>query len=380
MKRATKRTTVAALSLFGLATGATIMMNGDVSPRAEAQQGYTLEAPMQNREGKLRVLVYHDMEGISGQSDWHTFSYSFPDAYQKGRELLVADLNAVIDGLFAGGATDVHVVDAHGSGNPEPDIPPGKLDPRAKQVFRDKPFRQYVDLVEPNVYDAVAVVAMHAKTGSRGFASHTYTLGTDIIMNGRAITETELVAHSWARVGVPVIFASGDDRLREDLRSMPWIEFVTVKKATSASTVELRPVSDVHAEMRLAASRAVKNLSQARVMKLTTPAQAALRVVPPASLALLKGVPGVNYSEDRVDFTAPDFQAAYDGVVALIGVATRAYPQVLFEGLNKRADGQAIRLQYTEDLFNRWFDYESGRWTPPRPAAPPAGKKYHGAN
>jgi hypothetical protein len=29
-------------------------------------------------------------------------------------------MNAVIDGLFAGGATQVEVVDGHGSGNPDP--------------------------------------------------------------------------------------------------------------------------------------------------------------------------------------------------------------------------------------------------------------------
>jgi len=345
-----------------------------------AQAGDVLEAPKQNRDNLLRVLVYHDMEGLSGQSDWHTIDYDFPERYQGGRELLVADLNAVIDGLFAGGATEVHVVDAHGSGNQEPDVPPGKLHPRAQQVFRDKPFRQYVDLVEPEVYDAVAVVGMHARTGSRGFASHTFTLGTDIIMNGMSITETELIGYSWGRVGVPVIFASGDDRLREDLRTMLWLEYVTVKKATSASTAEISPVQEVHDEMRAAASRAVKNLERMKVMKIATPVQAALRVVPPASLALLKAVPGINYSENRVDFTAPDFQAAYDGVIALIGVASRAYSQVLVETIRKRPDGPALMLEYNEELFNRWLDYESGRWSPPPPTSAPAGKKYHGAN
>ena len=42
--------------------------------------------------------------------------------------MLAADLNAVIDGLFAGGATQVDIVDAHGSGNPEPDVKSGECD------------------------------------------------------------------------------------------------------------------------------------------------------------------------------------------------------------------------------------------------------------
>jgi hypothetical protein len=36
----------------------------------------------------------------------------------------------------------------------------------------------------------------------------------------------------------------------ERLKILPWVEFVVTKKATSASTVELRPVDEVHAEMR----------------------------------------------------------------------------------------------------------------------------------
>ena len=108
---------------------------------------------------------------------------------------------------------------------------------------------------------------MHAKTGSRGFASHTITLGMDVLLNGKPITESEIVAYSWGRVGVPLIFVSGDDRLQNDLKIMPWIEFVVTKKATSASTVELRPVDSVHAEMREKAARAVRNLAKAKVMK-----------------------------------------------------------------------------------------------------------------
>ena len=90
-------------------------------------------------------------------------------------------------------------------------------------------------------------VGMHAKTGSVGFASHTVTIGMGLWMNGRSITETEIVAFSWGRVGVPVIFVSGDDHLQRDLVTMPWLQFVVTKWATSANTVQLRNVEAVHA-------------------------------------------------------------------------------------------------------------------------------------
>ncbi|HEV8214475.1 MAG TPA: M55 family metallopeptidase, partial [Gemmatimonadaceae bacterium] len=65
-----------------------------------------------HRTAPVRILVYHDMEGLSGQDDWRTFLFSHPEKYPEGQKLLAADVNAVIDGLFAGGATQVDVVDA----------------------------------------------------------------------------------------------------------------------------------------------------------------------------------------------------------------------------------------------------------------------------
>jgi D-amino peptidase len=344
------------------------------TPAASARLAF---APAHARGAPVRVLVYHDMEGLAGQDDWRSFLFSHPEKYPSGQQLLAADLNAVIDGLFAGGATQVDVVDAHGSGNPEPDVRRDLLDVRAKQVFRDRPFDPYVDITAPDTYDAVVAVAMHAKTGSRGFASHTITLGMDVLLNGKSITESEIVAYSWGRVRVPLIFVSGDDRLRDDLKVMPWIEFVVTKNATSASTVELRPVDSVHEEMREKAARAVRNLPRARVMTLTTPLRAGLRAVPPASLEALKGIPGITYANQSVTFTAPDFRAAYDGVIALVNAARASYLQVLRETVGKLPDGPKVMADYSDALFMRWMDYESGRWQPPPPSARSA-KSTHG--
>jgi len=353
---------------FGAA--ATIVALGSAADTSAADVGASRAA--------VRVLVYHDMEGLAGQDDWRTYLFSHPEKYPEGQKMLAADLNAVIEGLYAGGATQVDVVDAHGSGNPEPDVRRDLLDQRAKQVIRDRAFDPYVDITAPNVYDAVVAVGMHAKTGSKGFASHTITLGMDVLMNGKSITESEIVGYSWGGVGVPVIFVSGDDRLREDLRVMPWIEFVVTKKATSASTVELRPVDSVHAEMRDKAARAVRQISRAKPMKIATPIRAALRAVPPASLASLKDIPGITYADQTVTFTAPTFRAAYDGVIALVGAARPAYSTVLTETVRKLPDGTKVMADYSDALFTRWMDYESGRWQPPPTPTGPRGKTFHG--
>ena len=342
-----------------------------------AAEPRTLEAPAPDRDGVLRVLVYHDMEGLTGQSDPNTFRFAHADRYAIGRTYLTGDVNAVVAGLFDGGADEVHVVDGHGSGNPDPDLLLDQLDPRARLVSRDEDFDAYVDLVEPGVYDAVAVVGMHAKTGSRGFASHTFTLGIDLILNGMAVTETEIVGYSWGRAGVPVIFASGDDRLAADLSGpMPWVRFVTVKTATSASTADPRPVDEARAELTAVARRAMEGYADTRAMRLGEPVVATLHAVPPADVSMLSRVPGIDYEDQRVTFEAEDFRGAYDGLIGLVGVARGGYASVMSE-VGREKGGPGFGLAYADALFERWLDFESGRWSQPAAAAP-ATRTYHG--
>lgn len=363
----------AAVACAALLTLATACQEADTpvplsGGEAPPEQARTLQDPTAVHADGARILVYHDMEGLSGQGDPDTFRFTHPELYVEGRELLTSDVNAVIAGLFDGGAAVVHVVDGHGSGNPEPDLLLDDLDPRAEMLFRDEPFDAYVDLVEPDLYDAIAVVGMHAKTSSEGFASHTYTLGIDIIMNGMHLTETEIVAYSWGRVGVPLILASGDDRLGADLSTMPWIEFVEVKTATSASTADPRPVDEARADLQEGARQAMERRDQARVMRLGEPVEAAVRAVPPADLGVLDGVPGLRYTDGRVDFEAADFREAYDGATTLVNVARTGYEAVLVETVRSHPDGAELMRTYSDNLFARWLDIESGRWeAPPSP-------------
>lgn len=265
--------------------------------------------------------------------------------------------------MLAGGASEVLIADGHGSGNDAPDLRSDLLDPRAKQIFRTEEFDTYFDLPESEDIDAVVVVGMHAKAGSGGFASHTFTLGIVLEINGRSITETELVALSWGRVGVPVIFASGDDRLRDDLETMPWLEYVVVKEATAADSARLVSLQEARANLTSGAQRAVEDLAKARVMRVSTPVEVTMRVVPPASLHFLDGIPGIPYEDGALSFDAPDMRSAYDGFVAAVGLATVGYVWTLDEAISARPDGSDIFADYTGLLNRRWFDQEPGRIT-----------------
>jgi D-amino peptidase len=350
----------------------------DAPMEGSAQAGRYLSEPASDTDGIIKILVYYDMEGISGQKDIKSLYFGNKE-YDLAREWLTNDVNAVIHGLFAGGADEVHVVDAHGSGNLDPDILVNKMDERAQLVSKDHPFDAYTALTEEGVYDAVAVVCMHSKTGGGGFAAHTYTVGMDWILNDMSINETEIIAYSWGRAHVPVIFASGDDKLEEQLEWMDWLEYVRVKIAKGAGDAELIPFEEVHQNMRDAAKRAVENLPNSKVTHLTLPIKAQLRAVHPARLDRLNGVPGIDYDNQTVTFMAESFQDAYDGIEALVRVATRGYVRLLYDVINTHENASKIFTEYGEKIDATWVEVESGLWKPPTPSRKQKKKrKYYG--
>ena len=359
---------------------AAVLILAGCGPLASPNTPWTLEPARPDLSDGLRILVFHDMEGLSGQTDPASFLFGTL-LYPKGQEMLAADINAVIAGLYDGGATEVVVVDGHGSGNPAPDVRRDLLDRRATQLIRDQEFDSYLDTPAIEKFDGVAVVGMHAKTGSRGFASHTYTFGIGIAINGHFITETELVGLSWGRNGTPVIFASGDDRLAADLATpMPWIEFVTVKKAIAADSAEPRPVEEARSELTKKAKLAVENLraGKAQVMKAPAPLRIGLRAVPPANISALDGIPGITYADSTATVTVDSLRAGYDVLINLVGVATAGYRGGLLAIFRTPPDPKAMMGAFLDQVGKTWLDYESGRWKAPPVSAADFGRKYHG--
>jgi len=90
-------------------------------PKSEASPGRIISDPTADTDGVTKILLYYDMEGLSGLNDIKTIDFDNPE-YTPGRELLTNDVNAVIDGLCAGGADVIDIFDFHGSGNPEPGL------------------------------------------------------------------------------------------------------------------------------------------------------------------------------------------------------------------------------------------------------------------
>src|SRR5437660_8974106 len=83
-------------------------------------------------------------------------------------------------------------------------------------------------------FDGALFVGYHASTtNTHGVRAHTFSSAhfTRVALNGNAVTEGEFNAAFAGELGVPVIFASGDDAAIEELRSrLGSIETVETKK------------------------------------------------------------------------------------------------------------------------------------------------------
>jgi D-amino peptidase len=183
----------------------------------------------------MRIYLMTDMEGVAGILDWENWCRPGAAYYDLGKELLTGEVNAAVDGFFAGGATEVVVADGHGSGG----INPLLLDRRA-QLMRGWP-AGYPLGIEESKYDAIAWVGQHAKAGTqKAHLAHTQSFSyLDLSINGISIGEFGQMAFCAAQYGVPAIFAAGDLAFtKEAAELVPGIETVAVKRGLRSGTGE----------------------------------------------------------------------------------------------------------------------------------------------
>ena len=78
----------------------------------------------------MRVLISADAEGVTGITNTNELLFGRPH-YEFMRGMMTDDVNAAVDGAFAGGAASVVVNDAHWTMT---NIQIERLDPRAELI------------------------------------------------------------------------------------------------------------------------------------------------------------------------------------------------------------------------------------------------------
>jgi D-amino peptidase len=189
----------------------------------------------------MKVFLSTDMEGTAGVVDWEQCTGDGPQA-EAGRRLLLAEVNAAIQGAMEGGATQVVVNDSHSKMR---NLPPDQLDGQASYISGShKPLYMMQGLDES--FDACLFVSYHGSVGAPAGLSHTYNPRAVIeaTLDGRVTGEAGINALVAAHYGVPVVLVTGDDcACAETAELIPGIHTAVVKRHVSRVAADsLHPV------------------------------------------------------------------------------------------------------------------------------------------
>ena len=219
-----------------------------------------LEQDMQR--GGFSVYIIADMEGLAGavrnQTEMRPVSRGGSPQHERFRQELTDEVNALIAGARAAGATQFIVNEGHG-GTLFRNILVDQLDDEAI-LIRGYPKPIVMSTGLNPMVDAMMIVGAHANAGSPGIISHNFAFDSFTI-NEKVLNEAGIAAFIGGEMGVPMALASGDDVLTGETREMLGpLETVTVKTAFSRSAAAVLPPATVHRLLRQAAARAVRRV------------------------------------------------------------------------------------------------------------------------
>lgn len=210
----------------------------------------------------MKVFISSDMEGTAGVVDWEQCAGDGPAA-AAGRRLLLAEVNAAIEGALAGGATEIVVNDSHSTMR---NLPPAELAGGASYISGShKPLYMMQGL--DGSFGAALFVSYHGSMGAPGCLSHTYSpravmeARLDGVVTGEAGINALVAAH----YGVPVVLVTGDRGACEEAAALiPGVHVAVVKDAVSRSAAHSLHPQRACALIREAAERAVAQAPAAK--------------------------------------------------------------------------------------------------------------------
>jgi D-amino peptidase len=242
--------------------------------------------------GKLKVYISADMEGIGGVVTSLQLSPGQAE-YERFREFMTGEVNAVIEAALEAGATEIVVSDSHGNAQ---NLLVEKLNPAARLVRSwPRPLLMMQGIDE--TFDAAIFIGYHAAEGiPESVLAHSMS-GTRISwikLNGTTVPEAGFNAAIAGHFGVPVILVAGDQGIIAQARQLLGdIEGAEVKHAygvTSAMTLHPTAAQKLIHERTRAALARRKDFNPYRLPTPITLEVAFKRIVDAEILAMLPGV------------------------------------------------------------------------------------------
>ncbi len=216
----------------------------------------------------MKIYIHTDLEGISGIDNIDIMARDHI-RHREALENLMLDLNAAVDGAFAGGADHVTVLDSHGGGN---NFILEMLDKRAENDV--KPNKKWWGILD-ETYNATFFIGAHAMAGTiNGFLDHTQSSLTwfNYSVNRRKMGELGQWAMVAGAFGVPLVMVSGDEAACVEAKQFfnP-VETAVVKYGIGRNRAKLVDPEEARARIRESARRAISIIKDARPFVLSKP-------------------------------------------------------------------------------------------------------------
>jgi D-amino peptidase len=189
----------------------------------------------------MKVYISADIEGITGIANWDEANKTKPD-YQKYSKQMTEEVKAACEGAINGGAEDIFIKDAHGSGrNIIADDLPQNI--RLIRGWSGHPFSMVQGLDES--FDALIFIGYHS-CGSSGANPMSHTMSSVtynyIKLNEKLASEFLIFGYAAATVGVPLVFLSGDEGICKEAHIINKnIRTVAVNKGNGNSVISIHP-------------------------------------------------------------------------------------------------------------------------------------------
>jgi D-aminopeptidase len=209
----------------------------------------------------VNVLVAADMEGVAGIDGYGDCLPSHPRAYARGRRLLTDEALVAIEALRAGGAERISVGDWHMVGtNIERERMPADVEVRPIADLALTEVNPSMTKAHGGPLDAVVMIGHHAKTPSpRGFCSHTFIWGMEVLLDGHSLSEVQVYAQGLAAEEIPILLASGDRWLLEEMEAgeLGSAHLLATKEGQGRARAHSIAPAAAHADLAAAISAAI---------------------------------------------------------------------------------------------------------------------------
>ena len=226
-----------------------------------------------------RIYVITDMEGVSGIFDTDQQCLPYQSArWEESHKLLTGEVNAAVEGLLEGGATEVVVWDGHDASR---SLSVLDIHPKAR-LLTGTPVSSTLEL--DATYSAIIFIGQHAMAGAeKGILSHSYSSQgiQNIWVNGKAVGEVGARVMLAGSFGVPAIMLSGDAAACKEIHDLvAEVECAEVKSGVSRTAGYMLPHPVACALIREKARRAVERMAQFKPYKVAGPVEVKVEFTP----------------------------------------------------------------------------------------------------